>query len=36
MDDRCSSFDEMELIAQGKGVTIGFCFTGQKVFREEY
>jgi hypothetical protein len=24
---------EMELNAQGKGITIGFCFTGQKVLR---
>jgi hypothetical protein len=33
MDAHCSSFEEMELNAQGKGITIGFCFTGQKVLR---
>jgi hypothetical protein len=33
MDAHCSSFQEMELNAQGKGITIGFCFTGQKVLR---
>jgi hypothetical protein len=33
MDAHCSSFKEMEMNAQGKGITIGFCFTGQKVLR---
>jgi hypothetical protein len=34
MDDHCSSFEEMELNAQGKGITIGFCFTGKEVLRD--
>jgi hypothetical protein len=33
MDAHRLSFKEMELNAQGKGITIGFCFTGQKVLR---
>jgi hypothetical protein len=33
MDAHCSSFEDMELNAQGKGMIICFCFTGQEVLR---